>query len=65
MKDIRKYAEDMVNRFGLKSSDLVADIGSNDGTCLQFFKDKGMKVVGVDPAKEIAKKAANFINHKN
>ena len=55
---LRVYAEDMSNRFRLKSGDLVADIGSNDGTCLQFFKDKGMKVVGVDPAKEIAKKAS-------
>ena len=54
---LRVYAEDMSNRFGLKSGDLIADIGSNDGTCLQFFKDKGMKVVGVDPAKEIAKKS--------
>ena len=55
---LRVYAEDMSNRFGLKSGDLIVDIGSNDGTCLQFFKDKGMKVVGVDPAKEIAKKAS-------
>jgi SAM-dependent methyltransferase len=54
---LRVYAEDMSNRFGLKPGDLVADIGSNDGTCLQFFKDKGMKVVGVDPAKKIAKTA--------
>jgi len=55
---LRVYAEDMSNRFGLKSGDLVADIGSNDGTCLQFFKDKGMKVVGVDPAKDIAQQAS-------
>jgi len=54
---LRVYTEEMINRFGLKNGDLVADIGSNDGTCLKFFKEKGMKVVGVDPAKEIAKKA--------
>lgn len=54
---LKAYAEEMVERFRLKVGDLVADIGSNDGTCLSFFKDKGMNVVGVDPAKEIAHKA--------
>lgn len=28
---------------------LIVDIGSNDGTLLQGFKEKGMKVVGVEP----------------
>ena len=54
---LKTYALDMIERFKLKSNDLVADIGSNDGTCLSFFKDEGLKVVGVDPAKEIASKA--------
>jgi 2-polyprenyl-3-methyl-5-hydroxy-6-metoxy-1,4-benzoquinol methylase len=51
---LKTYALDMIERFKLKSNDLVADIGSNDGTCLSFFKNQGLKVVGVDPAKEIA-----------
>ena len=33
----------------LKSS--ILDIGSNDGTCLSFFKRRGFSVLGVDPAK--------------
>ena len=54
---LKGYAEDMVKRFSLKAGDLVSDIGSNDGTCLRFFKEKGMNVLGVDPATEIAAKA--------
>jgi SAM-dependent methyltransferase len=57
VEHLKNYAKDMVERFNLVSGDLVADIGSNDGTCLQFFKEKGMDVVGVDPATEIAEKA--------
>jgi len=63
VEHLKRYTEDMVERFGLEAGNLVADIGSNDGTCLRFFKEKGMDVVGVDPATEIAEKATkNGIN---
>jgi SAM-dependent methyltransferase len=54
---LKNYAVEMVDRFRLQSGDLVADIGSNDGTCLSFFKEQGMSVVGVDPATDIAERA--------
>lgn len=47
-------AQSVVNRFGFGSKDLVVDIGSNDGTWLQAFKDLELRIQGVDPAKNVA-----------
>ena len=33
----------------------VCEIASNDGTFLEKFKNKGHKVLGIDPAKNISK----------
>ena len=59
VKHLQDYAAAMVGRFGLKPGRLVADIGSNDGTCLRFFKQLGMNVIGIDPAVQIAQRASN------
>jgi SAM-dependent methyltransferase len=57
VEHLRTYASAMVDRFSLGKKSLVADIGSNDGTCLHFFAEAGTKVIGVDPATEIAELA--------
>lgn len=47
------FASAVVNRFNLIEHDLVVDIGSNVGVLLEAFKNKGIRVQGVDPAANI------------
>lgn len=41
----------------LNETSMIMDIGSNDGSLLTFFKTYDCKVVGIDPAENIAKVA--------
>jgi hypothetical protein len=45
-KDLSDY---LFKNLELKEDDLVVDIGSNDGSLLKNFKDKGLKPIGVEP----------------
>ncbi len=44
-------------RFGLGATDLVVDIASNDGSLLTSFQKRGVRVLGVEPATNLAKVA--------
>ncbi len=50
-------AKRLADRLGLQPGDLVVDIGSNDGTWLGYFKELGMRTLGVEPARNIAAQA--------
>lgn len=53
-----RYAADVIRRLDPKPDDLVVDIGSNDGTLLKAFQGRGLQVLGVDPAMDVALRAS-------
>ena len=57
VKHFENYADVILARFAPAAGSLVVDIGSNDGTLLGFFQRAGMRVLGVDPARDIARDA--------
>jgi SAM-dependent methyltransferase len=52
--DLYRKTNDLL---GLKPSDLIIDVGSNDGTLLSNFKNGGHRVLGIEPS--LASRIAN------
>lgn len=50
----KTYVEMMAKRFSYTSQSQVVELASNDGYLLQYFKDKGVPVLGVEPATNVA-----------
>ncbi len=57
VEHFKQYADDIMAYASPPEHSLVVEIGSNDGTLLRFFKNHGLKALGVDPATAIARKA--------
>jgi len=48
------FADAAIDRLGLKPSDLVVEVASNDGYLLQYFQRRDIQVFGVEPASNVA-----------
>ena len=57
LEHCRRYVEDMSRRFALGAKHLVVEIASNDGYLLQYFVQRGVPVLGIEPAANCARVA--------
>ncbi len=57
LKHSEAYAEAMIARLGLDAESKVVEVASNDGYLLQFFKQRAVPVLGVEPAANVAEAA--------
>lgn len=50
----KRYVEAMTARFGLDAQSQVIEVASNDGYLLQYFVEKGVPVLGIEPTANTA-----------
>jgi SAM-dependent methyltransferase len=53
----RRYVEQMTERWGLDGGSRVVELASNDGYLLQYFVERGVPVLGIEPAANVAEVA--------
>jgi SAM-dependent methyltransferase len=53
----RRYVDEVTERLRLGNESLVVELASNDGYLLQHFLPKGIPVLGVEPAQNVAEAA--------
>lgn len=54
LEHAKAYTEKMIARFGYNESSQVIELASNDGYLLQYFQEKGVPVLGIEPTANTA-----------
>lgn len=57
LKHAKSYTDLMQQRFGYNGQSRVIEVASNDGYLLQYFKEKNVPVLGIEPTANTAKVA--------
>ncbi len=57
LKHAHDYTEMITERLGLSASSQVVELASNDGYLLQYFVERGIPALGVEPAANVARVA--------
>jgi 2-polyprenyl-3-methyl-5-hydroxy-6-metoxy-1,4-benzoquinol methylase len=57
LKHCENYCDKMLERFGLNDQSLVVEVASNDGYLLQYFAQRKLQILGIEPAANVAKVA--------
>ena len=57
LEHVKNYTHQMIDRFNLDKNSFVVEVASNDGYLLQYFVEKGVPVLGIEPALNVAKAA--------
>jgi SAM-dependent methyltransferase len=55
LQHCKNYTDNIVERFNLNDQSFVIELASNDGYLLQYFVEKNIPVLGIEPATNIAK----------
>jgi SAM-dependent methyltransferase len=57
LEHARRYVDQMIDTFGFGGSSHVVELASNDGYLLQYFHERQIPVLGIEPAANVAKVA--------
>ena len=50
----KRYCDEVIEKYNITQDDWVLELASNDGYMLKYFKEKGIGILGVDPAENLA-----------
>ena len=50
----KNYVEQMIDRFNIGPDSFVVEVASNDGYLLQYFRDRQVPVLGIEPCGNVA-----------